>query len=403
MLPINGYKVDYFYRTHDYLLRNEPRSVKRQLMDQIDWSHRLIGIKGPRCIGKTTFLLDYARASYGLGDRRCLYINLNQFYFTEKSLVDFAGEFVRDGGRVLLLDQMFKYPDWSAQLRQCMERYPHLQIIFTGSSVMRLTTENPDLNGLVAAYTLPGFSLREYINIRKGLDLPAYTLSDILENHCTILRDLQKAVNPADVLFEYMHHGYYPIFLEDVNYSENLLKTINMTLEVDVLFIRQIEQSFLHKIRKLFYLLSMNGTSSPNVSQLATQIETSRATVMNYLKYLHDARLITLLYKLDADDASKKPAKVFMDNTNLLYVMHPDQVLPDEYLRTFFLNQLRNSQHSVNIGDRSNVDFVVDGHIPFKVQEQPSPRLSMGRYYAVHNLIEGRSTEIPLWLFGFLY
>ncbi|KGN73409.1 ATPase AAA [Porphyromonas macacae] len=395
--------MDYFYRTHDYLLRNHKPLVRRQLMDRINWHDRLIGIKGPRGIGKTSFLLDYACENYGAGNRQCLYINLNQFYFTTETLVDFAGEFVREGGRVLLLDQLFKYSDWSAELRACMERYPQLQIIFSGSSVMRLTTENPELNGLVSVYTLPGFSLREYINIQRNLALPSFTLQQILENHQAIARDILKAVNPNDLLQDYMHHGYYPLFLEDANYSENLLKTINMTLEVDVLFIKQIEQRFLYKIRKLMYLLGLEAPATLNVSQLAGQIESSRATVMNYLKYLNDARLITLLYKPGTVQSSKKPARVYLDNTNLSYVMHPDVMVPENNLRTFFLNQLRYSGHHVDVGERAGVDFLLDGRLPFKVQEQPSMRLGAGCYYAVHNLFDGRSAEIPLWLFGFLY
>ncbi len=395
--------MDSFYRTHDYLLRNYKFSVRRQLMNEINWRDRLIGIKGPRGVGKTAFLLDYAREHFGTGNRECLYINLNQFYFTEQTLEGFAGEFVRDGGRVLLLDQMFKYPNWSRELRSCIERYSQLSIIFTGSSVMRLTTENPDLNGIVSVYTLPGFSLREYINIRRELALPSFDLQDIIDHHRSIARDIQKAVNPNDLLADYLHHGYYPLFLEDVNYSENLLKTINMTLEVDVLFIKQIEQSSLHKLRKLMYLLSLNASQAPNVSLLAKQIDTSRATVMNYLKYLHEARLTCMLYKSDVEDEGKKPARIYLDNTNISYVMHPDAVNHENNLRTFFLNQLRYSGHKIQIGDKAQVDFLVDGKLSFKVLDHPAHRYHSGRYYAVQNLVDGNHAEIPLWLFGFLY
>lgn len=168
--------MDIFYRTHDYLVRNYNPSLRRALMDEIDWSDRLIGIKGPRGVGKTTFLLDYAREKYGSLNRECLYINLNQFYFTTCTLVEFAGNFVKAGGKVLLLDQVFKYPEWSSELRRCIDLYPDLQIVFTGSSVMRLREENKDLNGIVSSYNLTGFSMREFINLKQGLNLPSYNL-----------------------------------------------------------------------------------------------------------------------------------------------------------------------------------------------------------------------------------
>ena len=106
--------MERFYRTHKYLVEHVETHVRRQLMDEIDWNDRLIGIKGSRGVGKTTFLLSYAKEKFGT-DRSCLYINLNHFYFTQHSLVDFALEFCKRGGKTLLIDQVFKSPDWSRE------------------------------------------------------------------------------------------------------------------------------------------------------------------------------------------------------------------------------------------------------------------------------------------------
>lgn len=125
-------------------------------MDEINWEDRLIGVKGSRGVGKTTFLLDYAREYFGADNKECLYINLNHFYFTERTLVDFAAEFRAKGGKVLLIDQVFKYSNWSRELRYCYDNFEDLKIVFSGSSVMRLKEENPDLSGKVVSYNLRG-------------------------------------------------------------------------------------------------------------------------------------------------------------------------------------------------------------------------------------------------------
>jgi Predicted ATPase (AAA+ superfamily) len=83
----------------------------------------------------------------------------------------------------LLIDQVFKYPEWSHDLRACYEMFPTLKIIFTGSSVMRLKEENPELSGIAKVYYLRGFSFREYLNLQSGNCFRAYTLQEILENH----------------------------------------------------------------------------------------------------------------------------------------------------------------------------------------------------------------------------
>ena len=117
------------------------------------------------------------------------------------------------------------------------------------------------------------------------------------------------------------------------------MKTMNMMLEVDVLYIKQIEQSYLPKLRKLLYLLAISAPCTPNVSQLSKEIETSRATVMNYIKYLTDARLMNMLYPV-GESFPKKPSTVYMYNSNLMYPIRPMEVNVQAVRESFFYNQL---------------------------------------------------------------
>lgn len=392
--------MEIFYRTHAYLVEHTNAPVRRDLMDEINWSDRLIGIKGTRGVGKTTFLLQYAKEKFGT-DRSCLFINMNNFYFSEHSIVDFAEEFSRRGGRVLLIDQVFKHPGWSQELRACYDRFPNLKIVFTGSSVMRLKEENRELRDVVKSYNLRGFSFREFLNLQAGTRFRAYALDEILGNHEQIAKGILQKARPSDYFQDYLHHGFYPFFLEKRNFSENLLKTMNMMIEVDILLIKQIELKYLSKIKKLLYLLAVGGSKAPNVSQLAGGIETSRATVMNYIKYLADARLINMVYS-PGKSFPKKPSKIMMHNPNLMYSIYPVKVEEQDVLDTFFANALW-KDHKVDKGGKE-LSFLVDGAMPFKVcageaKIKNNPKVT----YAVHKAEIGRSNQIPLWLFGFLY
>ncbi len=374
--------------------------VRRGLMDEIDWNNRLIGIKGSRGVGKTTFLLNYARECYGADNKECLYVNLNHFYFTERTLVDFAEEFRAKGGKVLLIDQVFKYNDWSRELRYCYDNFEDLRIVFSGSSVMRLKEENPDLAGKVASYNLRGFSFREYLNLMAGTDFPAVSFDEVMRDHALIAKDICSKMKPMAYFQDYLHHGFYPFFLEKRNFSENLLKTMNMMLEVDVLYIKQIEQSYLPKLRKLLYLLATTAPCTPNVSQLSKDIETSRATVMNYIKYLTDARLVNMLYR-EGESFPKKPAKVYMYNSNLMYPIRPVAVNPQAVRESFFYNQLL-KDNKINEGTRNAV-FKVNHAYDFRVEENMRVRNNPDLYYAIDKVEVGTDNMIPLWLFGFLY
>lgn len=395
--------MEAFFRTHAYLVEHTNAPVRRLLMDEINWKDRMIGIKGTRGVGKTTFLLQHAKECFGTYDRKCLYVNMNNFYFQGRGIADFAGEFYKNGGKVLLIDQVFKETDWKKELRKCYDLYPELQIIFTGSSVMRLKEEQTELTGIVKSYNLRGFSFREFINLQTGNSFHPYTLDEVLNNHEHIVRHILPYVSPMRYFQDYLHHGFYPFFLEHRNYSENLLKTMNMMTEVDILLIKQIELKYLTKIKKLFYLLAVNGPKAPNISQLAADIETSRATVMNYIKYLADARLINIIYP-PGENFPKKPSKVMLHNTNLMHAIYPIEVQKQDVMETFFVNCLW-KDHIVNQGGKDSY-YIVDNDRKFRIcnaNNRNKIRINTDTIYARYNTEIGKDNQIPLWLLGFLY
>ena len=395
--------MEAFFRTHTYLVEHANAPVRRSLMDEIDWNDRLIGIKGTRGVGKTTFLLQYAKENFNVYDRQCLYVNMNNFYFHGRGIADFANEFYHNGGKVLLIDQVFKDPNWSSELRKCYDSCPTLKIVFTGSSVMRLKEENPELNGIVKSYNLRGFSFREFLNLQSGNNFRAYTLDEILTNHEHIIKTILPKVSPLKYFQDYIHHGFYPFFLEHRNFSENLLKTMNMMTEVDILLIKQIELKYLTKIKKLFYLLVVDGPQAPNVSQLAHDIETSRATIMNYVKYLADARLINIIYPV-GEEFPKKPTKVMMHNTNLMYTIYPIKVEKQDVMETFFVNAMWKDHHVNQTAHES--DYIIDENLKFKICDAETSgkmKINPNTIYARYHTEVGKGNQIPLWLFGFLY
>ena len=392
-----------FFRTHTNLVELQKAPARRTLMDEIDWSDRLIGIKGTRGVGKTTFLLQYAKENFRPTDRQCLYVNMNNFYFQGNGIFDFAVDFVRNGGKVLLIDQVFKQPDWSKELRRCYDMLPDLKIVFTGSSVMRLKEENPELNGIVKSYSLRGFSFREFINLQAGTNIPVYSLEEILKDHEHIIKQVLPQVSPTKYFQDYIHHGFYPFFLEHRNFSENLLKTMNMMTEVDILLIKQIDLKYLTKIKKLFYLLAQNTEKGPNISNLAKDIETSRATVMNYIKYLADARLINMIYPI-GEEFPKKPSRVMLHNPNLLYAIYPILVNEQELMEIFFVNTMW-KDHKVNQASKDHV-FIIDDTKKFRIcnaKGEHKLRYNSDTVYARYNTEVGKDNRIPLWLLGFLY
>ena len=414
-----GQMLDAFFRIHDYLVEHAKMPIRRQLMDEIDWNDRLIAIKGGRGVGKTDFLLSRAKEveieekkkaeeeALASPKRRrlkrplrpCLYVSMNDFFFTRHSLMEVASQFVKIGGRYLFLDQLFKYPNWSRELKRCYSKYPTLHVIFCATPVMPIDEDNNDLKGIVQTYNLRGFSFREYLNLQTGLRFRSYTLEEIIQRHASISREICERVHPLTYFRDYIDHGYYPSYLESSSFEAELLKTMNTQLEVDVLMIKQIDVACLHKLRKLLYILMEDAPSALNISNISDEIGLSRATTMNYIKYLKDSRLINLLY-LENKNFPMKPTRVYMHNTNLARMIITRELTPMELYETNFYTAIHGS-HKVNATERSAM-FIIDNQYYFDVKEKPSSRDAI-RPTAVAEMELGRGNQIPLWLLGFLY
>jgi uncharacterized protein len=392
--------MEFFREAHINMINSTKSVVRRELIDEIDWNHRLIGIKGFRGVGKTSFLIDCLREKFP-DTKESLYINLNSFYFTRRKIFGFADEFYKRGGKVLFIDQIHKYPDWAEELRECYDKLSGLNIIFSASPVLRVIEGNDYLKDIAKIYHLPGLSFREFLNFRTNNNFRHYTLEEIIDNHIAIANGIIEKVKPLAHLDDYLQYGYYPYFLDrQTYYSDDLLKHINLALEIDVTYLNQIDLKYLPKLRKLLYVIAKEVPFTPNVSKLSNEIDMSRATVMNYLRYLKNARLINLLYSNGDEDQQKKPTKIYLHNTNILHAVVPENNDNATYRQTFFYNQV---SYRNEIKGIEGFDFKVNNKYCFTVGgKYVEPTNSIG-YVASDRIETGEERKIPLWLFGFLY
>ena len=386
--------------THKILLNDKLSAISRQLLLDIDFSFRFIAVKGNRGVGKTAFLLDVVRKHFS-GDDSVLYVNMNNLFFTKTGLMSFVDNFYKKGGKLLLLDQIHKYPTWDEELKKIYNTYPELRIIFTTSSIVNIQS-NSNVCDIVKVYNLNGLSFREFLCLRTGKEFKTYKLNDIIKYHDRIVDEILLKVRPLAHFNDYMKYGYFPVFMEQRSHIDNLLKNINLTLEFDIPYLNQIDLKYLPKLKQLLYLVASQGSSQPNISRLSNEIGVSRATIMNYLYYLREAKLLNLLVdKGEKVEIGKKPNMIYLHNTNLLFAVNNKGVDESILAKTFFLNQL-SAVTKVNYSPKS--DFLVDGKYSFFVDTKDDRAKKRGEHYMATDMIEkGKGNSIPLWLFGFLY
>ncbi len=393
-----------FQERHQSLINRTKFVFERQTTDaEIDWEDRLVGVKGARGVGKTTFLLQHIKKNFGL-DSICLYISLDDLLFVNENLYQVAEDFFKSGGKYLFLDEVHKYENWSQALKNIYDNLPDLHVAFTGSSVLHIRQGNADLSRRAVIYEMEGLSFREFLNIEAKQNFPVLTLSDLLDKHVEIAADISAKLRPLAYFNNYVKYGYYPYFLESKNsYASKLAETVNLILEVDITYLNAIEPRYIAKLKKLLYMMAVSVPVQPNILQLSASIEISRNTVMNYLNYLEDGKLLHLLRKQSKGDAAlAKPDKVYLHNTNLAYAIAGEMDAGNKR-ETFFCSQVR-PKHKLEIPLKG--DFIIDGEVYIEVGGQNKTATQIkdlkNAYLALDDIEIGHHNRIPLWLFGFL-
>jgi predicted AAA+ superfamily ATPase len=376
----------------------------RKQIEWLDQPERLICIKGSRGVGKTTLLLQFAKTR--LQDKQYVYISLDNLFFTEKRLFDFADDFYKNGGKYLLIDEVHHYPNWSVELKNIYDSLSDLKIVYTGSSLLHLTGGRADLSRRSVVHTLPGLSLREFIGFSENIEFPAFDLENVMHNHIEISKTIWTKIKPIKKYSEYIEAGYFPFFLEGKeNYKNKVREVINQVLESDLPFAAKISYANIHKLKQLLYVISESAPFKPNIEKLSERIAISKNTLKDYLHYMNDALLINLLNK-ESTGISRltKPEKIYLHHPNLMIAILGSSVNIGNLRETFFYNQVSNN-HQVNYTDKG--DFLIDNRYVFEIGGKNKTRKQIwdinNSFLVLDNIETGYRNEIPLWLFGFLY
>lgn len=378
----------------------------RQLYQHVDWSDRLIGVLGARGTGKTTLLLQRLKLSHKNPDT-ALYISMDDIYFSTHTLIEFAETFRMQGGKTLFIDEVHKYPSWAREIKNLYDTYSDLQMIFTGSSVIDIHLQEADLSRRAVFYELTGLSFREFLYFKGIYSSVHFTLEEILQNHSEIALKMNKEFRPIPHFQDYLDHGYYPFFKENLNtYFIRIEQVIRFIVETELRFVDGFDVNNTNKVLQLLSILSENVPFKPNISKLSEKIGISRQTVVQYLHYLEKARLINTLNAAGVSISTlQKPEKIYLENPNLHRAIASTIPNPGSRRESFLLNQLRNAKHEVSLPNHG--DFLVNRKYTIEVGGKNKGNEQLKgieqAYFAADNMEIGVGNKIPLWLFGFLY
>lgn len=369
----------------------------RYKYSEIKWEGHALGLVGPRGVGKSYMLLQHIKRTLNTADT--LYVSADHIYFSENKLVDLADEFVKMGGKHLFIDEIHKYDGWSRELKQIIDSYSELQVVISGSSVLDIYKGMADLSRRVHIYNMQGLSFREYLQLFQGISAPAFSLDEIISGKV----EIPGIDHPLPLFRNYLKNGYYP-FGRDIEFEMELLQVINQTMEVDIPQYMNANVTVGRRLKTLLMVVARSVPFKPVMTKIAELTGISRNDISDYLIYIEKAGMIAQLRdKTGGIRGLGKVEKIYLDNTNLIYTLAPDNAEIGNVRETFFMNQTR-VLHDVISSSVS--DFEIDGktfEIGGRKKGQKQIERATDGYIVKDDIETGFANVIPLWYFGLMY
>lgn len=398
------FNPEILYRNSHRVVSQVSLDFKRDLHNKINWNARIIGIKGPKGVGKSTLLKQHIKEAFP-DDSKVLYVSLDNMWFANNSLSELVEYHYTHGGTYLFLDEVHKYEHWQTYIKNIYDDYPTMHVVFTGSSMLKLNKGEGDLSRRVAMYTMNGLSFREYLMFESILQFEKLSLDDILKRHTQIAVAIADKIHILPHWENYYRHGYYPFYKEDLQgFHAKLLEVAQQTIEIDIPFVEKVEYVTIQKLKKLLGIIALQVPFTPKMEELYQQLETSREQGLKLLDLLEKGALLgQLKTRTKAVKQMSAPEKLFLDNTNLMYAYNPSPEI-GTIRETIFYNQVSRT-HELNAPAKG--DFLIDGKHLIEVggadktfkQIKDIPH----SFLAIDDVEYGRGNKIPLWMFGFLY
>ena len=377
---------------------------KRYLYSQINWESRMIGIKGPRGVGKTTMLLQHILENYEDVDQT-LYASLDDLWFATHTLIDLVDWAYRHGIMRLYLDEVHRYDQWSVNLKNIYNSYPDMSIVYTSSSLLIMDNAKVDLSRRQTVYTLYGMSFREFLVFEDVLHNDPIPFGELIQHHVRHAMEITSIIKVAPLFEAYLRHGYYPFYRESIeDFPSRLRETVSVVIDSDLPAIENVSFETIQKVKRLLMIICERVPFEPNMSELWKQLDTNNELGLRMLYALDKAQILGLLTsKTKNYKHLYKPDKIFLGNPNLMHVLCPHVDKGNER-ETFFYGQLRVT-NEIKYPKRG--DFLVDDRYLFEVggNKETFDQIAdiPDSFLAVDDTEVGHGNRIPLWMFGMLY
>jgi len=378
-------------------------SYRREAYKYIDNSEKMVGLIGSRGVGKTTLMLQYI----GQFDAdEALYFSADDLLVMSYGIYDIVDEFYALGGRVVAIDEVHRFKNWSQHLKNIYDSFPDLTIRISGSSMLNILYESHDLSRRLVLKKVKRLSFREYLILKEKIELDSHSFQDILEKHQEISsKTVQKYPKILSYFKEYLNFGCYPYGLESMFFSEKLFNALEKIIYEDIPSLNKIKYDQLAVFKKLiFIIVSAKVPYKVRVDGLAKELGISEPTLYIYFDILNKTGIFKSIKKY-SKKLSRKPDKLLFDNTNILNAYAKEYRIATEIgtiRETFFASCFEDdlTLYYSDVGDFKVEEYIFE--VGGKGKSFKQLEGVENGYLVIDTDFTTHKRKVPLWVFGLM-
>ena len=244
-----------------------PRTIQPLVTERLQLGGKVIVIYGPRQAGKTTLVSQIL----GTLPYRVRTVNADEIFYRSALASQDARQLrdLVDGYDLLFVDEAQRVPDIGINLKILVDQLPHVRVIVTGSSSLDLASKvREPLTGRTWTFTLYPIAQCELAMLYSPLEL-RYQLD------------------------ERLIYGSYPALFSLAGERirrDYLHEIVTSYLYKDLIVMGDIR--YFDKLRNLLKLLAHQVGQQVSYTELGTQLQMSKNTVMAYVDLLEQAFVI---------------------------------------------------------------------------------------------------------------
>ena len=378
--------IEHLELNQERLLSFLPKKL-RLYFNKIKLNERGILVYGPRGVGKTTLLLSKMPKNF-------LYLSADNPLISSVSLYELGNSIFLKGYDGMIIDEVHFINKWSQHVKALYDAFPSKKIWISDSSSLILRMGAFDLSRRFLRIHLPLLSLREFVYLKDGIELPIIDPFDYRKDK---ISDIVRNYNVLSLFNSYISEGTRPLFLEG-NFKEKMKNILEKTLYSDLpFFLPTIKDSYLRLVNAIIGLLASSKIPTINVEKMCKNWSVGKEKLYQLLEVLKEIEIVNIIRKPHDKKVYSKGEKIFLHDPSFYYIYEGEIGNSREAYVAFALGEKSQIYASLN---ESDCDFIWNGK---KIEVGGKHKKPKHSDYVVSDELDlPVGNRIPLWMLGLM-